>query len=50
MDGFEVARNVRALRTSTNVLFMSGHLGNAYAADVTLTRARFSPSPLPQRI
>lgn len=45
MDGFEVARSVRALRPSARVLFMSGHLGNAYAEDVALTEGSFLPKP-----
>ena len=45
MDGFEVARNVRALRPSAHVLFMSGHVGNAYAEDVTVTEGSFLPKP-----
>ena len=28
-----------------HVLFMSGHLGNAYAEDVTLTEGSFLPKP-----
>ena len=35
----------RALRPSAHVLFMSGHLGNAYAEDVILTESSFLPKP-----
>jgi two-component system, cell cycle sensor histidine kinase and response regulator CckA len=45
MDGFEVARRIHALRPGAKVLFMSGHLGNAYAEDVTLTGGSFLPKP-----
>jgi two-component system, cell cycle sensor histidine kinase and response regulator CckA len=45
MDGFEVARSVRTLRPSTRVLFMSGHLGAAYADRVALSEAAFLPKP-----
>jgi two-component system, cell cycle sensor histidine kinase and response regulator CckA len=45
MDGFEVARSVRALRPGARVLFMSGHLGRSYAEDVARTRASFLPKP-----
>ncbi len=45
MDGFEVARNVRAVRPAANVLFMSGHLGSAYAEEVARSEGSFLPKP-----
>jgi two-component system cell cycle sensor histidine kinase/response regulator CckA len=45
MDGFEVARSVRALRPSARVLFISGHHGNAFAEDVAASRGSFLPKP-----
>jgi len=45
MDGFEVARSVRRLRPSAQVLFMSGHLGNAYAESMARSEGSFLPKP-----
>jgi two-component system cell cycle sensor histidine kinase/response regulator CckA len=45
MDGFEVARSVRALRPRAQVLFMSGHLGNAHAEGVAQSTGSFLPKP-----
>jgi two-component system cell cycle sensor histidine kinase/response regulator CckA len=45
MDGFEVARNIRALRPRAQVLFMSGHLGNAHAEDMAKGMGAFLPKP-----
>jgi CheY-like chemotaxis protein len=45
MDGFEVARSIRALRPGAKVLFMSGHLGNAHAEDVAASKGSFLPKP-----
>ena len=45
MDGFEVARSVRRLRPSAQVLFMSGHLGNAYAENMARSEGSFLPKP-----
>ena len=44
MDGFEVARSVRALRPRAQVLFMSGHLGSTFA-DVARSEGSFLPKP-----
>jgi len=45
MDGFEVARSVRALRPRAQVLFMSGHLGSTFAEDVARSEGSFLPKP-----
>jgi two-component system, cell cycle sensor histidine kinase and response regulator CckA len=45
MDGFEVARSIRQLRPSAQVLFMSGHLGSAYAEDMARSEGSFLPKP-----
>jgi two-component system, cell cycle sensor histidine kinase and response regulator CckA len=45
MDGFEVACSIRALRPGAKVLFMSGHVGNAYAKDLARNEASFLPKP-----
>jgi two-component system, cell cycle sensor histidine kinase and response regulator CckA len=45
MDGFEVARSISALRPRARVLFMSGHLGSAYAEDAASSRGSFIPKP-----
>jgi CheY-like chemotaxis protein len=45
MDGFEVARSVRELRPRAQVLFMSGHLGSAFAEDVARSEGTFLPKP-----
>jgi two-component system cell cycle sensor histidine kinase/response regulator CckA len=45
MDGFEVARSIRALRPDAQVLFMSGHLGSAHAEDVARSMGTFLPKP-----
>jgi two-component system cell cycle sensor histidine kinase/response regulator CckA len=45
MDGFEVARSISALRPRARVLFMSGHLGSAYAEDAASSSGSFIPKP-----
>jgi two-component system, cell cycle sensor histidine kinase and response regulator CckA len=45
MDGYEVARSVRTFRPGARVLFMSGHLGAAYADHAALSEAAFLPKP-----
>jgi two-component system, cell cycle sensor histidine kinase and response regulator CckA len=45
MDGFEVARRVRALRPGARALFMSGHLGNAWDKEVARSEGSFLPKP-----
>jgi two-component system, cell cycle sensor histidine kinase and response regulator CckA len=45
MDGFEVARSIREVRPGAQVLFMSGHLGSAYADEVARSKASFLPKP-----
>lgn len=45
IDGFEVARHIRALRPGARVLFMSGHLGSAYAGDLATSEGSFLPKP-----
>jgi CheY-like chemotaxis protein len=50
MDGFEVARSVRRLRPRAQVLFMSGHLGGAFAETWPEARGRSSPNPSLQPI
>ena len=45
MDGFEVARSVRELRPEAHILFMSGHLGSAFAEDVARSEGSFLPKP-----
>jgi two-component system, cell cycle sensor histidine kinase and response regulator CckA len=45
MDGFEVARSVREIRPAAQVLFMSGHLGSAYAEEVARSEGSFLPKP-----
>ena len=45
MDGFEVARSIRALRPGAQILFMSGHPGGARAEDVARSMGTFLPKP-----
>jgi len=45
MDGFEVARSIRAFRPGARVLFMSGHLGSDFAEDVARSEGSFLPKP-----
>ncbi len=45
MDGFEVARRVRALRPGARALFMSGHLGNAWDEQAARSEGSFLPKP-----
>jgi two-component system, cell cycle sensor histidine kinase and response regulator CckA len=45
MNGFEVARSIRALRPGARVLFMSGHLQSGLAAEVAANEGSFLPKP-----